>query len=206
MYPSVSIIFICSPFYIVYSQGYTCCAYFIPSLLFLQDGGIDAEEMEDTMDQSPSRQVDYIEGDQEAYRPRLCFKKPLPEQDIDKKNPKSDKTIAQELHDVEEKVHKFTGRLFDNHTYMITDTSVAPWGRRHQRKDEGGYDVKRDLDKLLGLGQFSQWNPLVSKFALMIDPLVRVSKHSCQCVPGWLQRSHMARSILDVFGYLMDAC
>lgn len=74
-------------------------------------------------------------------------------------------------------MQKFTLQLFDdNHAYMITDTTTPPWGRRQQRNEKNGeeYDVKHDLDKLLGLGQFSQWNPIVNRFTVQIEPILRV--------------------------------
>mmetsp|Transcript_41692 Transcript_41692/g.88836 ORF Transcript_41692/g.88836 Transcript_41692/m.88836 type:complete len:734 (+) Transcript_41692:1006-3207(+) len=43
---------------------------------------------------------------------------------------------------------------------------------KKSEKNGEEYDVKRDLDKLLGLGQFSQWNPIISKFTVQIEPLV----------------------------------
>ncbi|KAL7549455.1 hypothetical protein ACHAWF_014671 [Thalassiosira exigua] len=113
-----------------------------------------------------------------AFDPKTYFKKPLPEQNMDKKieTKTKDKTLAEELLEVEEKAHKFTLQLFnDNHAYMITDTTTAPWGKQQRREKNGEeYDVKRDLDKLLGLGQFSQWNPIVSKFTVQIEPIARV--------------------------------
>ena len=40
---------------------------------------------------------------------------------------------------------------------MITDVSTPPWGRQLYRGEKDGeeYDVKRDLDKCLGIGQVS---------------------------------------------------
>lgn len=106
---------------------------------------------------------------------------------------------------VKEKAHKFTMKAFaDNQPYMIVDTKTPPWGKRHPKEGEE-YDVKRDLDKLLGLGlyaqvtifisclfllgqldckcslstlqyllAFLQWNPIVSKFNVQVEPMVGV--------------------------------
>jgi len=148
-----------------------------------KDGGKDEEfpaDMGDDTDDSTRQnklQIRLSESDQAAYATRLHFQSLLPEQNIDKKKITSDKTLAEELQEVKDKAHKYTMHLFaDNQPYMITDTTTPPWGRRQQKNEKDGeeYDVKRDLDKLLGLGLFSQWNPIVSKFTVQIEPLVGV--------------------------------
>lgn len=71
------------------------------------------EENDDGKAGAPHQLQKHIsEGDQAAYVPRLPFKKPLPQQNIDLKNPKPDKTITEELLEGECKRKKASGRPY----------------------------------------------------------------------------------------------
>ena len=108
----------------------------------------------------------------EDYQPRIYFKKRIPQQNIDLKVKGDGKSIADELMEIEEKIQKATKYAFRDNAYLITDPSQPPFGKRSRENDE--YNVERDLNKLLGIGQFSQWNPIVSKYAIQFEPIIRI--------------------------------
>lgn len=108
----------------------------------------------------------------EEYQPRIYFKKRIPQQNIDLKVKGDGKSIADELMEIEEKIQKATQYAFRDNAYLITDPSHPPFGKRS--RDSDGYNVERDLNKLLGTGQFSQWNPIVSKYSVQFEPIIRI--------------------------------
>jgi len=125
---------------------------------------------------------EYDEGDRglegiidpnfEEYQPRIYFKKRIPQQNIDVKVKGDGKTIADELQEIEEKIQKATKHVFRDDAYLITDRSQPPFGKRTR---ESNYtNIERDLNKLLGIGQFSQWNPIVTKYSVQFEPLIRI--------------------------------
>lgn len=119
------------------------------------ENGDDDDEGEN--DDAPDHEVVYMS-------------KKFPEQDIDvnvKKTKQKDK-IADELKEVEYKVQEATSFLFDYHTYYYTDSPNPPFGLK-STNDKG-----KELDKLLGVGQFSQWNPIVSKVTSQFIPILRI--------------------------------
>lgn len=97
--------------------------------------------------------------------------KPLPEQNVGakKQKKKKDKSIKHELEEVEEKVQKATKYMFQYHTYYSIESDEPPFGKK--AAGEKGNEV---LDKLLGVGQFSQWNPIVSKVTSQFIPITRI--------------------------------
>lgn len=101
--------------------------------------------------------------------------KPLPEQNLSVKGKKKkDKSIKRELEEVEEKVQKATKYLFQYHTYFPSESNESPFGKKSTAEKGEVYDSKPDLDKLLGVGQFSQWNPIVSKVTCQFIPITRI--------------------------------
>ena len=108
----------------------------------------------------------------EEYQPRIYFKKRIPQQNIDLKVKGDGKSIADELMEIEIKIQKATKYAFRDNAYLITDPSQPPFGKRSRENDE--YNVERDLNKLLGIGQFSQWNPIVSKYSVQFEPIIRI--------------------------------
>ena len=132
--------------------------------------GSNHDEMDDVDDD-----MDDVMGD-DVYGPIDESEKPLPEQNISVKGKKKkDKSIKRELEEVEEKVQKATKYMFQYHTYCSTESKAPPFGKK-TTAEKGGevYDSKPDLDKLLGVGQFSQWNPIVSKVTSQFIPITRI--------------------------------
>ncbi|KAL7447476.1 hypothetical protein ACHAXM_011388 [Skeletonema potamos] len=122
--------------------------------------------------------LDYVKGE-DVYGSSIYdeSEKPLPEQNISVKEgkKKKDRSIKQELEEVEEKVQKATKYLFQYHTYYSTESNEPPFGKKATaEKGSEVYDSKRDLDKMLGVGQFSQWNPIVSKVTSQFIPITRI--------------------------------
>ena len=120
----------------------------------------------------PLSSNDRIDTNVEEYQPRIYFKKRIPQQNIDLKVKGDGKTIADEMQEIEEKIQKATKYVFRDDAYLITDRSQPPFGKRTR---ESNYtNIERDLNKLLGTGQFSQWNPIVTKFSDQFQPLIRI--------------------------------
>ena len=94
------------------------------------------------------------------------LEKPLPEQNISIKK-KNNKTIKEELEEVEEKVQKATKYLYQYPTYYSTESDEPPFGRKTTAERD-------DLDKMLGIGQYSQWNPIVSRVTSQFIPIIRI--------------------------------
>jgi len=91
-----------------------------------------------------------------------------PEQDINvKSGKKKDKNISDELKEVELKVQEATKFLFDYHTYYSIDDPNPPFGLKSN-------DNGTELDKLLGVGQYSVWNPILSNLTSQLVPILRI--------------------------------
>lgn len=121
--------------------------------------------------------VDDVDDDLSSSGSIGEFEKPLPEQNVSVKQgkKKKDKSIKQELEEVEEKVQKALRYVFQYHTYCLTESNESPFGKKAtSEKGDDVYDSKRDLDKLLGVGQFSQWNPILSKVTCQLIPITRI--------------------------------
>ena len=138
----------------------------------------ESEEKEDGLSVDGLDDVDddlYDVGGDEVYGSMDGFEKPLPEQNVSVKQKKKDKSIKKELEEVEEKVQRATKYMFQYHTYYSTESNEPPFGKRATaEKGSEVYNSKRDLDKLLGVGQFSQWNPIVSKVTCQFIPITRI--------------------------------
>ena len=133
--------------------------------------GFNDDEIDDVDDD-----LDDVMGE-DGYGSIDELEKPLPEQNISVKDgkKKKDKSIKRELEEVEEKVQKATKYLFQYHTYYSTESNEPPFGKKATaEKGSEVYDSKRDLDKMLGVGQFSQWNPIVSKVTSQFIPITRI--------------------------------
>ena len=130
------------------------------------------EADDDDFDLTDDIEINLIDRAAEEYQPRIYFKKRIPQQNIDLKVKGDGKSIADELMEIEEKVQKATKYAFRDNAYLITDLSQPPFGKRSRENDE--YNVERDLNKLLGIGQFSQWNPIVSKYSVQFEPIIRI--------------------------------
>eukprot|EP00578_Thalassiosira_sp_NH16_P004309 CAMPEP_0181131356 /NCGR_PEP_ID=MMETSP1071-20121207/30380_1 /TAXON_ID=35127 /ORGANISM="Thalassiosira sp., Strain NH16" /LENGTH=1366 /DNA_ID=CAMNT_0023217541 /DNA_START=198 /DNA_END=4297 /DNA_ORIENTATION=- len=101
--------------------------------------------------------------------------KPLPEQNMDVKIVGSNKSIADELKELELKVHKATKHIFDYQTYHPSDGQEPPFGRKISTdKGSENYKSNQELDKVLGVGKFSQRNPLVTKVTSQFIPVARI--------------------------------
>jgi len=132
--------------------------------------GFNCDEMDDADDDLDDAMGDDVYGSLDESE------KPLPEQNVSvKKKKDKDKSIKRELEEVEEKVQKATKYLFQYHTYHATESNGPPFQKKAiAEKGSEVYDSKPDLDKILGVGQFSQWNPIVSKVTSQFIPITRI--------------------------------
>ena len=100
----------------------------------------------------------------------------MPEQDIDRRGDGSkDKSLVEDLQEVKFKMHDFTFQLFNDQAYAIKDPGSVYYGqsqpsRRASRR--AAEDVSKQLDKLLGLGEYSSGNMIVSRVAPFVEPVV----------------------------------
>ena len=111
------------------------------------------------------------------YRPRLIFEKPLPEQNIEEKL-HSDKPILEVIAEIETNVNKITLGLFNHYPYVIKDNASLAWSTTQNQsgKESEECNIKRDLDKVLGMGEFSgsRWNPAMKKITTKALPVFRI--------------------------------
>lgn len=108
----------------------------------------------------------------EAYAnlpPRLR----IPQQDMDKAGGGgNDKTVMDDITEVKMKLHDLTLQQFNDQAYTIKENDVAYFGQSQNRKKKTEDDVSKQLDKLLGLGQYSNGNMIVSKISPYVEPII----------------------------------
>ena len=97
----------------------------------------------------------------------------VPPQNIDiKPDQTNDKAIADQLEEVRQNLHKATFNLFDDKSYVIKDPNAPTWHSNGRKKSDMKNDVKRDLDRLLGVGQFSSTNMLLGRIMAFAAPIM----------------------------------
>jgi hypothetical protein len=99
----------------------------------------------------------------------------IPEQRIDYSTISEKKKASDELEGIRDLIHKFSFHLFLDKTYAIGYEDSMWFGGRPSK------DVKNDLDRLLGAGQFANSNPLISLVSVHLEPIVRTI-HGVICV------------------------
>jgi len=98
-----------------------------------------------------------------------------PPQDIDiKPDQANDKAIVDQLEEVRQNLHKATFKLFDDKSYIIKDPDAPTWHSNGRKKNEANNDVKRDLDRLLGIGKFSSTNIFLGKIMAFAAPIMEM--------------------------------
>lgn len=132
------------------------------------------EEVFDTLeaDEYARTKFELDEAEKAAYAklpPRLR----IPQQDMDKAGGAgNDKSIMEDISEVKMKLHDLTLQQFNDQTYIIKDPDAAYFGQSQSKKRKTDEDVSRQLDKLLGLGQFSNGNMIVSKISPYVEPVI----------------------------------
>jgi hypothetical protein len=97
----------------------------------------------------------------------------IPQQDMDKAGGAgNDKSVMEDITEVKMKLHDLTLQQFNDQAYVIRDTNVSYFGQSQNRKKKTEDDVSKQLDKLLGLGQYSNGNVIVSKISPYVEPII----------------------------------
>jgi hypothetical protein len=102
-----------------------------------------------------------------------------PEQNIDIEGKNTGKKLTDDLVDIKDKVHELTWHRFDDHVYNVKPDSV--YFGQAKRPERRRKDVKKQLNKLLNVGQYSHSNPFVARVGLYVDPIIQ-SLYSFLCL------------------------
>ncbi|CAB9510264.1 expressed unknown protein [Seminavis robusta] len=104
-----------------------------------------------------------------------------PDQDIDyggqASNPKDKnrKRLTDDLQDVKDQMHQFTFQKFNDRAYIIRDSDSVYFGQSANATRRRKGQVKKDLNKLLQIGQYSHVNPVVGRVGQYVEPIVGAS-------------------------------
>lgn len=114
-----------------------------------------------------------LDAEEMAAYAKLPPRQRIPQQDMDKAGgPGNDKSIVEDLAEVKMKLHDLTLQQFNDQSYTIKDPEAVYFGQSQSRKRKTDEDVTRQLDKLLGLGQYSNGNMIVSKISPYVEPII----------------------------------
>jgi C2 domain len=148
----------------------------MPSIAELEvesdDNGDDMDEMEDVYNSSapPSG------SDSSSAEPGRMMQ---PDQDIDfdggNSKGKNRKRLTDDLQDVKDQMHQFTFQNFNDSAYVIRDSDSHYFGHAAPAGKQREGAVKKDLDKLLQIGQYSHSNPVVGRVGQYVEPIVGAS-------------------------------
>lgn len=111
--------------------------------------------------------------DEAAAYAALPLRLRIPQQDMDKAGDAgNDKSIVEDLAEVKMKLHDLTLQQFNDQSYTIKDPDAVYFGQAQSRKRKTDEDVQKQLDKLLGLGVYSNGNMIVSKISPYVEPII----------------------------------
>lgn len=97
----------------------------------------------------------------------------IPQQDMDKAGGAgNDKTIVEDISEVKMKLHDLTLQQFNDQAYVIRDPDSVYFGQSQSKKRKTDEDVSKQIEKLLGLGQYSSGNMIVSRVAPYVEPIM----------------------------------
>jgi len=133
------------------------------------------EEIFDTLEASDyaNKSFDSDAVDEAAAYAKLPPRLRIPQQDMDKAGGAgNDKSIVEDISEVKMKLHDLTLQQFNDQAYIIRDPDSAYFGQSESRKRKAEEDVARQLDKLLGLGQYSSGNVITSKISPYVEPII----------------------------------
>lgn len=105
----------------------------------------------------------------------------LPEQNIDVEGKNSGKKLTEDLDDIKDKMHEVTWHLFDDQAYVIKNSNTIYFGDGKKAEKKRKSDVKKQLDKYLGLRQYSHTNPFVARVGMYVEPIIG-SSYSFLCL------------------------
>ena len=132
------------------------------------------EEVFDTLEASEyERQSFEMSAEAAAAYAKLPPGLRIPQQDMDKAGGAgNDKSILEDITELKMKLHDLTLQQFNDQAYTIRDPDAVYFGQSDTRKRKTDENVERQLDKLLGLGQYSSGNMITSKISPYVEPIV----------------------------------
>lgn len=114
----------------------------------------------------------------EKIDPALVF----PEQNIDiQGQSKKGKKLTDDLAEIKDKMHELTWHLFDDHTYVIKNSSAVFFGEAKKPEKWRKSDPSKQIDKYLHMGQYSHSNPFVARVGMYVEPIIG-STYSLLCL------------------------
>jgi hypothetical protein len=131
------------------------------------------EEVFDTFESNGYVNNSFDVDEKEASDAKLPQRLRIPQQDMDRGGGGgNDKSILEDITEVKMKLHDMTLQQFNDQAYTIKDSDAVYFGQSQSRKRKTDEDVSRQLDKLLGLGQFSNGNMIVGKISPYVEPII----------------------------------
>ena len=112
----------------------------------------------------------------ENVDPALMF----PQQDIDVEGQNNGKKLTDDLAEIKDKMHEVTWHLFDDQTYVLKHKNTVFFGEGKKSEKKRNSDIKKQLDKYLGVGKYSHKNPFVARVGMYVEPIIG-SSYSFLC-------------------------
>lgn len=162
------------------------------SFIFRKEGhATTLEELQSNMNRVPSTlsvscdfdgtgdasEDEYRLDDQDTIEHMEMF----PDQDIDFEGPNNGKKLTDDLAEIKDKMHEMTWHLFDDHAYVVKNSNAIYFGDGKKPEKKRKADVRKQLDKYLGLGQYSYSNPFVARVGMYVEPIIG-SAYSFLCL------------------------
>ena len=131
------------------------------------------EEVFDTFESNGYVNDSFDIDEKEAADANLPPRLRIPQQDMDRGGSSgNDKSILEDITEVKMKLHDITLQQFNDQAYTIKDPDAVYFGQSQSRKRKTDENLSRQLDKLLGLGQFSNGNMIVGKISPYVEPII----------------------------------
>lgn len=113
----------------------------------------------------------------------------MPQQNVDVRDSKKNKKIADELAEARDKVHDLTWHQFDDRLYTIKRDDACFFGQAKKAgsaninngSTEADAAVAREIERYMRVGQYSHANPLVARVGGYVEPLIS-SAYSILCL------------------------
>ena len=95
------------------------------------------------------------------------------DQNVDVEGPNTGKKLTDDLAEVKDKMHDMTWHLFDDKLYTIKNPEAIYFGQgKKSEKQRRKTEVKKGIEKLMRVGQYSHNNPFVARVGLYVEPIV----------------------------------
>jgi hypothetical protein len=97
----------------------------------------------------------------------------IPEQDIDKEGEGPNTNLVDDMAAAKETMHETTWHLFNDTTHVVKHPDAQFF---EATKSKRKVDVNTELEKLLQVGPYSSSNPIISRVALYMEPIIEGSR------------------------------